>query len=105
MLPRYVRTCLTCDFGKLRCADDMAWGLTGEEAAAEFNDRGSDSRTPRHIVITAQLSEIECPTCPPKPGRHINPDREHPDRFPNDDTTHSSTTISGTSTRSAEVED
>ena len=24
----------TCDFGKLQCDDDMAWGLSGEEATA-----------------------------------------------------------------------
>jgi hypothetical protein len=44
LLPRYVRTCLTCDFGKLRSDDDIAWGLTGEEATAELPNQRSRKR-------------------------------------------------------------
>jgi len=79
----------TCDFGKLRCDDDLAWGLSGEEATAEVTIEEARK------VISERRYAGRPVQFYPKISQLVNPDREEPDRFPN----------AGNSTPSADLED
>jgi hypothetical protein len=75
MLPRYVRTCWTCDFGRLHY-DDMTWGLTGKEATADTTIERKEARlslpefTLRASFLSIVDSAVASSPVNPTPYRH-----------------------------------